>query len=229
MVSSYRHHEKAERTEREITEYLKQLGFFIVPAASFKGNGAPMVEAASKYRSIVMPDQIGMRGGRMTAFDVKWKSEAFAWRTAGNRLVTGIDENSYSHYRQFERESGMHVVIVFCHERENEVRCGTLDRLDLQRAPNGSAAAHGKGGMRNWWYEDIAPWMSLTELRLCVREKIISPIEIPSDCWIETKAPAAPEPPQQPRQSSFLNFDVAIPDTDRGGMHWHDDSRRRRR
>lgn len=226
MVSSYRQHPQAEKTEREITEYLKQLGFFIVPAANYSNGGAAMVEAANRYRSIVMPDQIGMRGGRMTAFDVKWKSNAFPWRNAGNRLATGIDENSYLHYRRFERESGMHVVIVFCHERENEVRCGTLDRLEMNRAPNGPADAHGKGGMHNWWYEEIAPWMSLTEMRLCVRERILNPVEIPDDCWGSAKAP---EPPKPSQQTSFLNFDVVIPDTDRGGMHWHDDNRRRRR
>lgn len=226
MVSNYRHHQQAEKTEREITDYLKQLGFFVVPAANFGAGGAPMVEAANKYKSIVMPDQIGMRGGRMTAFDVKWKSSAFAWRNQNNRLATGIDEHSYLHYRRFERESGMQVVIVFCHEKENEIRCGTLDRLELNRAPNGSADAHGKGGMRNWWYQDISPWMSMTEMRLCVRDRILHPVEIPDDCWTEEKS----APPQKAReQTSFLNFDVAIPDTERGGMHWHDENRRRRR
>ena len=204
MATSYRHHPQAEKTEREITEYLKLLGFFIVPAANYNQAGAPMVEAASKYRSIVMPDQIGMRDGRMTAFDVKWKSNAFPWRNANNRLVTGIDENSYLHYRRFERESGMCVVIVLCHEKEKEVRCAELDRLDENRAPNGSPDAHGKGGMHNWWYEDIALWMSLTEMRLCVRDRILSPVEIPADCWAVRKRQAVPHHRPDPAQQSLF-------------------------
>jgi hypothetical protein len=206
VVSHYRHHPQAEKTEREITEYLKQLQFFIVPAANYSQGGAPMVEGASKYNSIVMPDQIGMRGGRMTAFDVKWKSNAFPWRNASNRLVTGIDENSYAHYRRFERESGMHVVIVFCHEKEGDVRCATLDRLDENRAPNGPADAHGKGGMRNWWYSDIPSWMSLTEMRLCVRDRILKPTELPSDCWPAKRSTPIVHHRPDPQQSLFSNL-----------------------
>lgn len=205
MATSYRPHPQADRAEREITEYLKQLGFFIVPAANFGQNGAPMVEAADKYRSIVMPDQIGMRGGRCTAFDVKWKSNAAPWRNANNRLFTGIDENSYLHYRRFEIASGMHVVIVFCHEKENEVRCGTLDRLEENRAPNGPAASYGKGGMHNWWYEDILQWMTLSELRLCVRDRILSPVEIPAACWGKIEQPT--EAPKSEQLSMFGDHD----------------------
>src|SRR5690606_11805139 len=120
------------------------------------------------------------------------------------RPYTGIDESSYLHYRQFERESGMHVVIVFCHEKEGEVRLGTLDRLSAIGAPSATADQYGKGGMRNWWYQDIPLWMSLTEMRLCVRDRMLRPVEIPDDCWPSSKESPPPKQPEPPRQSSFL-------------------------
>jgi hypothetical protein len=214
MANSYRFHERAERAERECTEYLKQLGWLIVPAANYANDGAPMVEAANRNNAIVMPDQIGMKNGRMASFDSKWKTKAVARRTHDDRLFTGIDRHSYLHYRRFERESGMPVVVVFLHENENEVRCGSLDRLDRNQAPHATAEQHGKGGMHNWWYESIPLWMSYTDMKLCIRDRILAPTEIPDECWFSLPR-ATPHHRPDPTQQSLFG-DLGIP---KRGMH----------
>lgn len=215
MASSYRHHPQAEKAERECTQYLKQLGWLIVPAANYSNQGAPMVEAANRRDSIVMPDQIGMKNGRMASFDSKWKTHAEPRYTRENRLYTGIDKASYSHYRNFEQKSGMPVVVVFLHQKENEVRCGTLDRLDENQAPHCTQAQYpnSKGGMHNWWYEDIPLWMSYTDMKLCIRDRILAPTEIPSACWI-VRPRATPHHRPDPAQQSL--FDLA---PTKAGLH----------
>lgn len=210
MVSSYRHHERAMRAEQECTEYLKQLGWLIVPAANYANDGAPMVEGRNP---IVMPDQIAMKNGRMASFDSKWKSKAVPRYTMGNRLFTGIDEHSYQHYRRFQSESGMPVVLVFLHDKENEVRCGSLERLDRNPGPSCKADQYGKGGMRNWWYEDIPLWMSYTDMKLCIRDRILSPTEIPSDCWPARITPKPHHRPDPAQQSLFGGYGP------KGGLH----------
>lgn len=216
MASSYRFHERAERAERECTEYLKQLHWLIVPAANYANDGAPMVEAANRNQAIVMPDQIGMKNGRMASFDSKWKSQAVPRRNRDNRLFTGIDKHSYTHYRRFQIESGMPVVVVFLHDKENEVRCGAIDRLDQNQAPHCTQEQYpdSKGGMHNWWYEDIPLWMSYTDMKLCIRDRILAPTDIPSECWPSRPKASVHHRPDPTQQSLFEDFSAP-----KRGMH----------
>lgn len=181
MASSFQKQlERAEIAERLVRDYLNVLGWKTIAAADYRQKGAPKLEAANPAVSTTQTDILGFKDGCGSAFDCKLKSRAIPRCTHGCRragcqrrrphctgkLYTGIDEHAYNQYRQHERDSGMPSVLIFLHEEEDEVRCATLDTLDMFKAPGCSADQHGKGGMRNWWFEQIPLWMKYSELKL---------------------------------------------------------------
>lgn len=173
MPASYQPHEQGNAFEIALAAYLRALGFRTFSEASrFTGRGAPLIDAARPRDAIVMPDVAAMRDGRGAWFDSKWKSESTATTRKGGLLVTGIDQFSYDNYRAVERESGWPVVLVFAHRKENEVRCGTLDQLDLVFAHRCSQQQFpsSKGGMRFWRYLEIPYWMKYVELEYFVAQ-----------------------------------------------------------
>lgn len=235
MATNWRPNATADQAELDCTDYLRALGWFVLPVANYSKNGAPILRGEAS--ALVQPDTIAMRKGEMRAFECKWKQKAIPRRNFGGRPYTGVDGDCYRRYRDYEAESGHTVTLVFLHENENEVRCATL--WDLDRNAHDSRIdctqeqyPASKGGMRNYWYDEIPLWVSYGEMKRHVAEfRRSGRAEWPSARPTLRDAPAAVAPvpiPQHP-QMSFLNVDVSIPDTDRGGMHQNDERVRRRR
>lgn len=196
MASRWQPNPRADQAERDVEDYLRALGNYVLSVEDYAKGGAPILRGAGN--ALVQPDQIAMGQGEARAFDCKWKERAVprhtypkdgarcagSWlhgppgrcslgRACGGRLYTGFDYNSYNGYRGFESASGIAAAIVFLHEAEDEVRCATLWDLDrIERAPEGTQAqyAGSKGGMRNYWYEEIPLWVRYSELQQFVAD-----------------------------------------------------------
>lgn len=59
MSRRYKEHESALQAERDVAEYLKALGWFVLPAENYSKGGAPVI--AGNGEKLVEPDIIGMR------------------------------------------------------------------------------------------------------------------------------------------------------------------------
>jgi len=150
-------------TEKQIAEYLKALGYHVLPTTDFAANGAPMLESADQSQSLVMPDLQAFVRGQGEWWESKLKSSAVATNRFAGRLVTGIDGIAWVRYCNVELKTDMPVAVVFVHEKEGEVRCGTLHQLS--KIESHRSDRMGKGGMVFWKYESIPWWMSLEELK----------------------------------------------------------------
>jgi hypothetical protein len=173
-------------TERQIAEYLKALGFYVLPTTDFAARGAPMFEAQERERSLVMPDLQAFGDGIGAWWESKLKSQATQtdWLDGRrvNRLVTGIDVEAWNRYCRVERETKMPVAIVLVHEHEQEVRCGTL--AQLAEVESHQSARMGRGGMIFWAYEAVPLWMPLAELKANIdaqrySARLVEPIKPP--------------------------------------------------
>lgn len=169
--------------ERKTSAYLKALGYRVLPTTDFSSRGAPMLEAADREDSLIMPDAQAFRDGEGAWFENKWKTKAIRGDKSG-RLETGISLRHFDHYARVERESRIPVVLVFVHETEREVRCGTLEQLADAFSHDYTGDRMDPGGNRFWFYERIPLWMSLDELNAGLLAhrlgaKLVRPIEPP--------------------------------------------------
>lgn len=150
---------KAE--ERKLAAYLKALNYRVLPTTEFSGSGAPTLDGEAD--SIIMPDLQAFKDGAGEWFECKWKSRATE-STRYDRLETGISIRHYLQYCRIERETAIPVAIVFVHEKEREVRCGTLNQLQAAFSHDDRSDKMERGGMRFWAWESIPLWMPLEEL-----------------------------------------------------------------
>lgn len=169
--------------ERKVAEYLKALGYRVLPTTDFSANGAPKLEAANDEESLVMPDLQAFKDGTGEWFEVKFKSEA-TWSDRHGRLETGTDGIAYERYCRIEAETKIPVAVVFVHEAEKQVRCGTLNQL--AEAFSHTSDRMGRGGMRFWIFERIPLWMTFDELSAAIEAhrhhaRLIKPIPAPTD------------------------------------------------
>lgn len=177
---------RGKTEERKIAAYLKALGFRVLPTTDFAANGAPMLSAEDPSDSLIMPDLQAFRGGEGSWFEAKWKSNTDRYNRTG-KLTTGIGLRHYEHYCKIENEWNTPVVIVFIHEREREVRCGTLHQLEAAFSHDYRGDKMDRAGMRFWNAESIPLWMPLAELGAAVRAHQLNarlikpPIEPPID------------------------------------------------
>lgn len=236
MVSSYRPHQEADAFERAVAAYLRACGYRTFGESSnHKSGRAPLVSGGSGDESYASADIPAIKNGHGAFFEVKWKSSAFVSKY-GN-VCTGIDLDSYRAYLEHEIDSGWPVVIVFCHRKENEVRCATLaflKEIESHRCSD-SHYRNSKGGMINWKYDQIPLWMPYAELAVLARSyKETSRASSPGSLPFEIRQPS-PEGAQSTsasdwhrshddRQTSLgLDYPVAA-----SGMHQADHRTNRR-
>lgn len=230
MASSYRPHTEADAFERAVAAYLRACGYRTFGESSnHKSGRAPLVTGGSKQESYASADIPAIKGGHGAFFEVKWKSGTFTSRY-GN-VCTGIDMDPYRSYLKHEEDSGWPLVIVFCHRKENEVRCATLAQLREIESHRCTQQQYqeSKGGMINWKWEQIPLWMPYAELEFLSRSfretgRAVQPSSLP----FEIKQPT-PErrissstsewhKSHDNKQASF-GFDEPA---ERGGMHQAD-------
>ncbi|MEP7115504.1 MAG: hypothetical protein ABI862_19730 [Ilumatobacteraceae bacterium] len=111
-------------------------------------------------RKIVLPDlQVHHRTEGLCWVEVKGKSTAVEYRHA-HEMRTGIDRRLLVHYRRIEQLTGYPVRIVFCHERENDVRWVRVAEREIRGVGNGSEMSY-------WAWDSMPRLCSLDELSQC--------------------------------------------------------------
>lgn len=185
MSKKYKRHAEGEAFEKALGACLRAAGYRTFGEAINQSNGrAPLVRGATREDSYAMADIPAVKNGRLVFWDSKWKSGSFVSKH-GN-TCTGIDVKSLNDYMKHERDFGAPSAIVFCHRRENEIRCGTLaqlQRIEAYRCRE-SHYEESKEGMVNWHYEKIPLWMTYD-----VMEQFIY------DHHNDGVLPALPDPP----------------------------------
>jgi hypothetical protein len=186
VVSAFtRNLDRGKVEERKLAAYLKALSFRVLPTTDFSARGAPMLEAEDRADSLVMPDLQAFRDGSGAWFECKWKTEGTMSSRRG-RVETGVSRRHYEHYKKTEAATKIPVAIVFVHESEREVRCGTLSQLEGAFSHEYTGDKMGPSGMRFWIYDQIPLWMSLDELNAAIAAhqcgaSLIRPVEPPVD------------------------------------------------
>jgi hypothetical protein len=151
--------EWARVAEIRVSDFLRERGWWVLPTYDFSGvgdNKAPKLMAPAGKSDLVMPDLQCFKDGKPRWFEVKRKSNADQYRIGGY-LVTGIDHGHYVQYKQVEKVTDSQVVLVFVHEKEQEVRGATLSWLDANARSHYSDRM-GRYGMDFWKYEKITLW-----------------------------------------------------------------------
>lgn len=134
---------KARVIERAVAQWLMAHGARILPVYDYSGlgeNKAPRLEAFSASDSLVTPDLLVARSGRMQWCEVKWKERAFEFMKT-NEYETGIDLRLWKQYQRVKTVTGCRVFLVFAHKQENIVTCdeiGAMDSLPGKRVYMGS-------------------------------------------------------------------------------------------
>jgi len=226
MVSNYKLHEVAESFEHAVTVYLRACGYRTFgESLNYTQRGAPIARGQGRGDSYATADIAAMKDGNVSFFEVKWKSKTFPAKY-GDRRLTGIDQDAYAAYLKHERDSGCAVVIVFCHQKEDEVRCATLAQLKAIESHRCTQQQYpdSKGGMINWFFDQIPLWMPYETLRSLADDfrksgnatappEIVLPqpeVQVPMfDARWKGEAP-------KPAQQSFLITEVEVLDLDRG-------------
>lgn len=117
--------------EKAIGQWLMERGQRILPVYDYSGlaeGKAPKFTAAVQSDSLVLPDLLGIKNGKSTWFEVKFKDRAdFTHNTA--RLETGISKRLWDHYQKVEKESGLPVWLIFAHKQEDELRGDAIAAL----------------------------------------------------------------------------------------------------
>lgn len=138
--------EAARDVERGVAAILKASGWRILPTYDYSGGDgdkAPKLEAARARDSLVVPDLLGVKGGRCIWYEVKSKARASLTHITG-RLETGIDRRHARHYAAVQRESGFPVWVVLVHRQERVLIAAALDDLrPLARVAKGMGGREG--------------------------------------------------------------------------------------
>jgi hypothetical protein len=96
---------------------------------------------------IVLPDLLVSGKGKTFPFEVKAKGEATFTKTTC-QLEHGIGQRLYLHYRAYQRETGLRVVLGIFEEDTGELLVRSLDKLKAPRAYHGNKMD--PGGMFFW-------------------------------------------------------------------------------
>lgn len=122
----------ARRWEIRTADWLRESrGYYVLPTYDYSGKDgdkAPRLVAPIGERNLILPDILAMQAGRWLWLEVKWKTEATFHR---NKRVwnTGIDSRLWNHYQQVQDVTRATVWVVFIHEKENEIRLGSIEEL----------------------------------------------------------------------------------------------------
>lgn len=146
--------------EKSVAVWLMARGCRILPVYDYSGLGdgkAPKLEAFSASESIVTPDLLVARNGKLHWCEVKWKSEATFTRI-NQTWETGISLRLWEQYRLVKRHTGARVWLVFAQEAEGYLTCDEIGALEAMPPRIYPGAKMGRGGMVFW------PLASLTHL-----------------------------------------------------------------
>lgn len=228
---AFKRHAEAEAFEYAVGAYLRACGYRTFgESLNYQQRGAPLARGDQGADSYASADISAMKNGSMSFFEVKWKSATFP-NQYGRGQLTGIDADSYNAYLKHERDGGSPVVIVFCHRREREIRCATLAHLRTIESHRCTQQQYpgSKGGMVNWFFEQIPLWMPYEDLdRLAEnfrqsgnaiappRAPIVDPIAPQPEVQVPMAMIAPAWKGDLAPQKSFLFTEVEVNDVDRG-------------
>ena len=114
-----------------ISSWLQKRGWRVLPVYNYSGKGgdkAPKLIAAIDADSLVMPDLMVARDGLTRFVEVKRKGRA-DWTRVTQRRETGINLRLWTQYRAVQVATGIQVALLFVHDKEGEVRGGSIDAL----------------------------------------------------------------------------------------------------
>lgn len=156
----------AREWEKRLARWIRSRGWFVVPTYDFSGKGddkAPKLLAPLGTRDLVLPDLQCFRDGEHQWLECKWKTCASFYRKGGH-LTTGIATRLLAHYVEVQRATRARVVLAFLHEREMEIRGGSLDALGTKVGEgcfSHASVSGAMGSMSFWRYEEIPRWADL--------------------------------------------------------------------
>lgn len=127
---------------------LRERSFFTQELAAIReaNGGGPRAHGPHGI-GIVLPDLLVSGRGKTFPFEVKGKLQATYTRKTGT-LEHGIGQRSYLHYRAYQRETGLRIVLGIFEEDTGELLVRSLDRLPVPRAYHGNKMD--PGGMFFW-------------------------------------------------------------------------------
>lgn len=148
---------RGREVERAVARWFMRRGARILPVYDYSGLAdakAPKLEAFAASDSLVTPDLLVARSGRLQWVEVKLKERAdFTHITQVEE--TGIGARLWDQYQQVQRHSGALVWLSFVHIRENAITLNSIDEL----VAFGPRCYHGskmdRGGMRFWPLEKL--------------------------------------------------------------------------
>lgn len=150
---------RAREWEVAASEWLRTRGWYTLPTYDYSAGGdkAPKLMAPTGLPDLVIPDLLTMNTEGRRWLEVKFKTHADLHRTSGE-LVTGISRRLLGHYRSVQKVTGTTVYVVFIHEKEEEVRGGTLAELDAAYSHVYDGDRMGPGGMIFFKYHALRIW-----------------------------------------------------------------------
>lgn len=164
--------EHARQWEKACARWVRGRGWAVVPTYDFGGEGnnkAPKLLSPVGTPDLVLPDLQCFRSGTLRWLEVKFKREASLYRNTGS-MVTGINRRLWRQYRRVESATSGQVVIVFIHEKEQEVRGDFLSNLALYVHHEYPGGKMGEDGMVFWNFTDIPVWGSLASFSALLPE-----------------------------------------------------------
>lgn len=128
---------------------IENRGWFVEDLASIqeRNGGGPRMRSSRYGTGIVLPDLRVNGKGKSFPFEVKAKRQANYTRIT-DRLEHGIGQRSYLHYRAYQRETGLRLVLGIFEEITGELLVRSLDKLPPPRAYEGNDMD--PGGMFFW-------------------------------------------------------------------------------
>tara|TARA_Y100001938_G_C8025430_1_gene397731 strand:- start:86 stop:559 length:474 start_codon:yes stop_codon:yes gene_type:complete len=120
--------------EKDIALKLIENGFYILPLYQFKDGIAPQI--INKSKSIISPDLICFKNGKIIFFEVKSKNQ---WVNYTDVLETGCNYKHYQDYKRLSLETEIKLYIVFNHVKGKEQGIYYIDVLENGRYWDGKA------------------------------------------------------------------------------------------
>lgn len=165
----------ARKWEKAAAEWLRTRGWYTLPTYDYSAGGdkAPKLMSPTGAEDLVIPDLLTMRREGRRWLEVKYKSHADVhrntealWKIRGaapevareRSEVTGISLRLWGHYKAVQEATGIPVYVAFLHEKEREVRGGTLAELEAAVSHFYDGARMGRDGMIFFKYRALRVW-----------------------------------------------------------------------
>lgn len=122
---------------------------YVVPTYDYSGQGenkAPKLLAPPGCKDLILPDLLELGHGLQRFYEVKSRN----WQ----RWETGISTRLWNHYREVQGRTKIPVFLCFLHEKEDELRVGSIGGL-TSHARQYFGTKMGYGGMTFFDYFQI--------------------------------------------------------------------------